>query len=200
MSIHIDGIPTALPGTTLGELVLAAQQRLEPSGRVVVEVTLNDQPIVGNELAARQHEAVGTRVVKLTTADPKELVIDTLGEISRHLNQAGELQNEAADLLQRDKEKDALGKISDAMSIWQQTEEAVRHSAAMLSISLDTMTIDGQPFAAMTENLVQQLGGLRDLIKAHDTVGLADALAYEWPATVKKWQRMIELFVAKIQE
>ena len=200
MQVHIDGIPTALSGVTLGEIVLAAQDRLEPSGRVIVEVTLNDEPIVGNDLAERQHEAVGEGVVKLVTADPKELITETLVELGHQLKIAGELQAKAADLLQHDKEKEALEHISQAMTIWQQTEEAVRHSAAMLSLPLDTMQIDGQPFTRMTEGLVQQLGGLRDLIQSRDTVGLADALAYEWPETVKKWQKMIEQLIAKVRE
>jgi len=156
MPVHIDDMPVDLDSGPLGEVLLAAQKRMEPQGRIIVEVLLDGRTIVGDELVDRQNEAIDDATLNLLTANPRELVIDTLGETHRMLEAAGEQQAEAADALQRDDEATALERIGEAMTIWQQTERAVSESAMIMEISLDSLRVDDMTFSELTAGRADQ--------------------------------------------
>jgi hypothetical protein len=199
MPVLIDDLPVDIDTGPLGDVLLAAQQRIEPQGRIIVEVLLDGEPLIGDALVERQDEHLGDSILSLLTADPRELVIDTLGEIHRQLQAAGEYQTEAAGCLQRDDEQAALERIGEAMTIWQQTERAVRESAQIMEVSLDDLKIGGQTFSQLTAGLIAQLESLRDLLQARDTVAVADTLQYEWPETTMRWQQAVEKLVERIR-
>jgi len=191
-------MPVDLDSGPLGEVLLAAQKRMEPQGRIIVEVLLDGRTIVGDELVDRQNEAIDDATLNLLTANPRELVIDTLGETHRMLEAAGEQQAEAADALQRDDEATALERIGEAMTIWQQTERAVSESAMIMEISLDSLRVDDMTFSELTAELISSLTHLRELLKARDTVAVADTLQYEWPAINMRWQKAIEKLMERV--
>ncbi len=192
MPVLIDDHPMGNVTGSLGDVLLAAQKELEPLGRIIVEVLLDGQPLIGDQLFDRQEEPLGDMTLNLITANPRELVVDTLGEIHRMLQVAGEQQNEAADYLQRDDQRSALERIGESMTIWQQTERAVRESAQIMEVSLDDLVIDAFTFSELTADLIERLSGLRDLLTANDFVAVADTLQYEWPDVTMRWQKAIE--------
>lgn len=198
MPVHIDDLPVAIEPGPLGDVLLAAQKQLEADGRIIVEVLLDGAPLIGDDLFDRQNETVGDATLNLVTANPRELVVDTLGEIHRMLQVASESQTEAADCLQRDDEAGAYERIGDAMTIWQQTERAVRESAQIMEFTLDDLLVEERTFSELTAGLIEQLGALRSLLQARDTVALADTLQYEWPDTTMLWQKAVEQLIEKI--
>lgn len=198
MPVFIDDLPADITAPSLGEALLAAQRDLERAGRIIVEVVLDGQPLVGDELFERQEEALADSTLNLVTANPRELVAETLGAVHGQLDAARDAQTEAAACLQRDEQDAAMQLIGEAMTTWQQTERAVRESAGVMEISLDDLAIDGQPFSELTSALIEQLSSLRDLLEAHDFVAVADALQYEWPQTTLRWQKAIEELMEKI--
>ena len=198
MPVHIDDLPVAIEPGLLGDVLLEAQKQLEADGRIIVEVLLDGAPLVGDDLFDRQNEAVGNATLNLVTANPRELVIDTLGEIHRMLEVAGESQTQAADSLQRDDPAGAYESIGEAMTIWQQTERAVRESAQIMEITLEDLIIDGKTFSELTTHLIEQLGTLRSLLQSRDTVALADTLQYEWPETTIQWQKAVEQLIERL--
>ncbi len=200
MPVHIDDLPVAIDPGPLGDVLLAAQKQLEPQGRIIVEVLLDGTALVGEDLFDRQNDPIGDTTLNLITANPRELVVDTLSEIHRMLQVAAESQTEAADYLQRDDQVNGFERIGEAMTIWQQTERAVRESAQIMEISLDKLTIEEKTFSDLTSDLIEKLGNLRSLLEARDTVALADTLQYEWPDTTMLWQKAIEQLIEKIGE
>ena len=198
MPVLIDDLPMGIATGSLGDVLLAAQKELEPLGRIIVEVLLDGQPLIGDQLFDRQEEPLGDMTLNLITANPRELVVDTLGEIHRMLQVAGEQQNEAADFLQRDDQRAALERIGESMTIWQQTERAVRESAQIMEVSLEDLVIDAFTFSELTADLIERLSGLRDLLQANDFVAVADTLQYEWPDVTMRWQKAIEKLMEQI--
>jgi hypothetical protein len=197
MSIYIDDAPVNLAANTLEEALLAAKRFVEPSGRILVEVALDGERIVGDELTRRQAESLAGRTLRLATADGQELLVQTLGEVRRQLDEAARMQGEAADCLQRDQPRDALSRIADAIVIWQHTGQVVSTCAAMMKLPLGSLAAGGQTFERIASDLAAMLTTLRDLLVARDAVGLADTLAYEWPATTQRWQELIDQLIAK---
>ncbi|MEM7625407.1 MAG: hypothetical protein AAF333_07255 [Planctomycetota bacterium] len=205
MQVYLDEQPIELPGPSLGTLLDAARRRLADDaeggsgGRVVVEVAVDGHKLGEDQITARADEDLGDLEVRLVTADPKQLAVDTLEQVRGRLGEAQELQQEAADLLQQDQTQPALQKVGESIEAWLQVQQAVLQSAVLLSIDLDKLDIDGQPAHALTAQALERLEDIKAFIQANDTVALADALQYEWPETTTQWHRLIDEVVAAIQ-
>jgi hypothetical protein len=200
MAIYLDDEAVDLPGEDLGAVLAAARDRLEPEGRVVVEVAMEGQTLDAQALEQQdQIPVVDGAEVRLYTADPVELSVETLGQVRTALAHAGELQADAADLLQRDDADTALGKVAEAVQVWLQVQQAVLHAALLAEVELDELNVAGEPVSGYTDELIARLTELRDAIQAHDTVALADTLAYEWPDIVDRWDRVIGALIDEIR-
>ena len=200
MSIYLDDDPVEFAGGDLAAVLEQAREALVGSGRMVVEVRLDGQVLNPNELDAEQHTPVGDTECRLYTADPRQLAVETLQQIAQRLNDAGQAQAEAAELLQQDRTADAMKHVTAANEAAQQTQQAVLHSATIVGVDLDGRSVDGQPVSQIVGLLLEQLKELRDLLAAGDTVALADALAYEWPQTIERWQALIGEMVGWVTE
>lgn len=191
MPIYLDGQRTELTGQTLADLIDAAQRRVAGAGRIIVEVIVNGETLGQDQIESSSGNPVLGSEVRLESADPRELAGTTLEQVRIGLTDAREAQAEAASLFQQDQPSDAMQQVSRAISVWQQTQQAVLQSTMLLGINLDQKTFEQQPVIKMTDSLLAQLRTLRDLIAAGDTVGLADTLAYEWPEMTDRWDRLI---------
>jgi len=200
MTVYLDDQKVQLEGSNLGAVLVAAKNDLDPAGRIVVEVQLDGQSLIGDDLANKQDHAVEGCELRLYSADPKQLGIAALEQVRAALDEAREHQSQAAELLQQDRSADAMEGITEAFDIWRHVQQAVMQSAALVGLSLEELEFEGKPFADLTEALITQLKDLREVLESHDMVALADVLAYEWPQTVDAWQAMIGKIVSSIEE
>lgn len=191
MPVYLDDETVRLDGKNLGGILTAAQRRIDSSGRVIVEVQLDGRSLVGDELVTKQQESIADGELRLYTADPKILSIGVLEQARLALDQARQCQENAAERFQQDQPVEAMEQITLALDIWQQTQQAVLQSAQLFGLPLDDVRFDAQPLSSMTDALIEQLKVLRNLLIANDSVALADALGYEWPDTIDRWQTMI---------
>lgn len=191
MPIFLDGQPVDFPGATLGAVLDVAQQRLSQAGRMLVEITLNGETLIGAALDTRRETPVMGVQVNLESADPHELAEGVLEQVRAALADAREAQKQAADFFQQDQSDKAMAQIGHAIAVWQQVQEAVLHSSQLVRMDLNAKEFEGRPMTDLTNALLTQLKSLRDLIGAGDTVALADSLAYEWPEMTDRWDRMI---------
>lgn len=191
MPIFLDDQELDLEMTELGLTLQAVTQQLEPQGRVIVEVILDGLSLVGDQLVQASNQAIHDSELRLYTANPLELAVSVLQQVQQRLDEAGKAQADAAALLQRDQPGQAMNRLAEALQVWQQVQQAVLHSSQLVGMDLAGRTFEGQPMTAATDGLLAQLEELRDKIQGGDTVALADALQYEWPPTVERWQRLI---------
>jgi len=200
MPIYLDDEAVTLSGDSLGDVLNAAREQLADQGRVVVEVRIDGQSLVDREIDEQQDAAIGDREVRLYTADPITLAVGTLGQVRDVLDVAQRVQTDAAELFQQDRSADAIQRVAEAMSIWQQTQQAVLHSAVLLDIDLDQRMVEDIPVSETVNDLIGHLTSLRDQLASGDTVAVADALAFEWPQTVARWQKLIDAMIGWIEE
>lgn len=200
MAIYLDGQPIELAGSDVGAVLNAARAKLAESGRVIVEVEIDGNRLVDADLDEQQHTAVDGHDLRLTTADPGELAADTLAQVRTRLDDLRQIQADAAELFQQDKTGDAVQKVAQAMGIWQQAQQAVLHSAVLTQIELDDRTVDDQPVNDTINLLADQLRELRDALTNGDTVTAADALAFEWPDTIDRWQALVDQMIQWIEK
>lgn len=199
MSIFLDGEAVDLTGGDLASLLEAAKTHLDATGRVVVEVQIDGQALNERQLEQRQTVEVSGKEVRLYSANPVELAVETLNGVRKRLGDAAEAQERAAELFQADDASAALEQIGQVIEAWLQTQQAVLNSAMLLHIDLEAFSVGGRPLKQFTDELLDRLNELRTLIEASDTVALADALAYEWPELTNRWDQLVEALVASIE-
>ena len=199
MATFLDDQAADFDGQTLGAVIDAARATTDPDGRIVVEVRVDGEAISGSQLDAQWGEPIAGREIKLYTADPASLAIEPLEQVRDRLGEAHALQSDAADLLQQDRGAEAFTKVAEAMSVWQLAQQTVSQSAELLQLNLDELEIEGRTVPELTDATLAQLRELKGLLEAGDSVGLADALAYEWPEVTTKWESLIGGLIAEIE-
>lgn len=200
MPVFLDDQPVDLTGQTLADLLESASNSIAENGRVVVEVHVDGQPVVGEQLEQQGDSPIGDAEVRLFSADPIELAASTLQQVRGRLDDASRLQSAAADLFQQDQPAEAIKNVADAVAAWQQTQQAVLQSAVLLGVELDGKSIDDKPVSDTITGLLEQLREMKELLAAGDTVALADSLAHEWPDTTQRWQQLIDEMVQWIND
>jgi hypothetical protein len=199
MDVFVDDEPAELTGENLEALLAAARHHLADGGRVVVDVLVDGQALTEQQLEQPDQLATNGKEVRLYTAHPGELAVDTLKQVKQRLGELAEIHQQAADLLQQDQASEGFQQVAQGVEIWLQTQQAVQHSAELLRLDLANMTVDQQPATEVTAHLADQLRGLKDMLENGDTVALADALAYEWPETVQQWDRLVQTMIDTIE-
>lgn len=199
MAIYLDDQPVQLDGTDLESVLSAATVHLADTGRIVVEVQVDGKPLFEDALDEQYNAALNDSEVRLYSANPQELAVIALQQIKEKLEDARQAQSQAATHLQEDRQDLALPQVVRVIEVWQQTQQAVLQSAQLLGIGLDDRMVDGRSVPSMTSDLLEQVTGLRTLLEAGDTVGLADAMAYEWPETVGQWGRLVTEMIQWIE-
>ncbi len=200
MPIYVDDIELQADAETLKDAILAAKERLDAAGRIIVEIKVAGQPLVGDEIEEHVDDYIADTDVHLVSADPKAEAISALEQIRSHLTEAGKVQADVADLLQRDEQADAMKTIGGSLAIWQQTSQGIAQCAAMMNVSLEAIEVEGKSFADLTTQLKLRLNELYEYLTNNDTVAVADTLAYEWPDLVQGWQAMVGELIDTIQK
>ena len=199
MAVYLDDQDLGAFTGSLAELLDAARSRLSDGRRVVVEVQLDGQTLDQAALDDQLEKPTGAAEVRLYSADPVELCLQALGDTRHQLAELGKLQQSAAELLQSDEGAEAYAKLGVVIQVWLNVSQAVTQSSDLAGVDLATLDVGGEPASAVTEGLVEQLRSVKGLVEAQDTTGLADALAYEWPPVIEKWDALVQAVSGSIE-
>jgi len=192
MTVYLDDQPVPLTGDRLADVIAAATARLQPAGRMVVEVQLNGQTLAGDSLT--QHAAAplaGDADLRLYSADPHQLARQVLEQVRGELLAQQPVIERAADLLRQDKAAEAFGLVTQTNEVWLATMQAVQQAAPMLGVDLVKLEVDGRPFTAAAGELLTSLRQFKQQLTDQDTAALADTLGYEWPRLIEQWDAVI---------
>lgn len=200
MQCRIDEQVVEIEANQLGQVLAAAQGHLQDQGRVVVEVLVNNESLVGDQIAERQHESVDGLDIQLISSSPKELSIETLDQVDQRLQESVEIQTEAANLLRADRGKEALEQVSQIIDTWLKVQQAVLQCCQLVNVDFSELRADGFTATELTERLLGQLQELKSLIESADYSALADVLEHEWPDVVSQWRDVIRQLTTTIRE
>jgi len=201
MPIYVDDIPLNVDDAqTLHDAIVAAKERLGAAGRIIVEISIAGEALVGEQIEQHLSDDIGDTEVRLVSTDPKAEAVSTLEQIREHLDEASRVQAKVADLLQRDQGAEAMLTIGDALTVWQQMTQGIAQCAAMTKVSLDDLSVEGQTVGELITQLKMRINELYEYLTNRDTVALADALAYEWPDVTKRWQCVVDELIQAIDK
>ena len=155
----------------------------------------------GEALRARGEESLAGRRVEMETAQPRELAGAALGQLRSELDEARVLHESAAGKLQRGRWEDAVGDLRAALGHWQRVQAGVGQCLKLLGAGL-LRSGDGPDLdlAPALDELAVRLRGLMESVRQRDTVAMADALVYEWPAAIDRWHELLEAMSQRIDD
>jgi hypothetical protein len=194
------GEPIEARGATLRDALAGIRATL-PAGRLIVEVRRDDQPLLDDELeAALEAPLAESDDLHLVTTDRDTLALDALDHARARLDFAADRQLAAADQLQQDQPAEAFANLGEAVGAWVQSVQAVLGTANTLELPLDTLALpDGRPIAVVTQQIAQMLKDARQQLEDRDELGLADALAHDWPALTQQWGDVLDAVIEHVE-
>ena len=192
MRVTLDDRPCEISPRNVGEAIAEAADLAGRDGRIIVEVLVDGSPWSETELAEPENVTREAEDVQLTSADPRELVTQTLQQADEALEMIATHQSAAAEHIQSNRAADAMEQLNEAITLWMSVQQVVQRGTQVLDIDLDQVTVGNKPVNTYIEQLNDRLRLLRDQLQAQDHLGLADTLMYDLPEVVDAWSQLIQ--------
>jgi len=203
MRVLLDQSVCDVPADTVGQAIDAISHLARQRGRLIVEVLVDGTSWNAQQIDDQAGRASVAREVKLTTADPSELIGQTFQDASLALRDADELQQAAAGQLQAGQTREAMGKLTQAFGIWSSVQQAVEMGTQLAEIPMNSFTVPGEggQRIALDKVIIQlhaRLNQVRSSLQSGDTAALADILLYELPTVVHQWRGVLDELQAAV--
>jgi hypothetical protein len=199
MRVFLDEQSCTMSPCSVAEAIAGAAAIADARGRLIVDVMVDGARWSAEQVTAAESQSCLAEEVRLTSANPGDLVLQTLDDAQSALAQAGVMQRQAAEMIQADAGPAAWDMLNEAVAIWLTVQQAVSHSAELMGLDLDRLTIDSKPSQAVVHRLHEQLRSMRSAMEARDPIGLADTLLYEMPDVVEEWQALLTQLQQQVQ-
>lgn len=199
MTLWIDEQVHTSEDAEFGAMLVAVQEMLNETGRLIVQVEVDGTVYTGDQLESLANLALAEHDVKLSTESPNTLAAETLQAVQAGLADLRQLQESAAELMQQDKAGEGLDSMQQAITLWLQINQAVGQSAALCEVDLNSLQVDDQPMTNILDETRHKLEELKDMLVEKDTVALSDVLGYEWPELVQQWDELLTVLIQAIK-
>jgi hypothetical protein len=209
MEALLDDRQLTLSRHSLAAALAAARSEAEAAGRVVVEVSVDGLIVPEAALASPSDADLGPRVVRFTTADPRQLVAGTLRELPALLDEAREQQAEAAKCLNTSDTAGGMKAMQTALTNWETVRSVVANGLALLGIEpkdiqLNVANREGERRSIDVEQrisaLADKLTKLREAMRSQDWVGVSDVLGYDLGDEADEWSLMLRALAAGLDQ
>jgi len=165
---------------------------LQKENRLVVNVLIDGQQPDLNHLGEVRKSSIGNRTIFIETADPRQMGLDILDQVVQQLDQADELKNEAADLLQKNQPGKAMQNLAGCFATWQHAQKSLVGTAQLLKIDLDDVRAGDAPLSHRLAEIRSQLKQIKSALENRDFVTLQDLLVYETSQIGAQWRQAID--------
>jgi len=187
---------------TFASALRTAMDHASRLGRILVELSLDGQRVHDALLSNPPERNLGDEL-RAHSADPKALVLQTLHQAAQVLADLAPQQADAGRLIQRGKTDEAVPKLEAIIASWQNAQQAVQQSVALLNLPIgDVVTVDQagrrQTFAETVSSLSARLSELARTFQARDWSAVADVLVYDLVDDANRWQRLIGAIIHRL--
>jgi hypothetical protein len=191
MSVTVDNQPISADSLglkTVGQLLT----HLQKDNRLIVHMLIDGREPDLSCLGTLRKTPLDGHTLYVETAEPRQMALEVLDAVDKHLQEADQLKDDAVQMLQSSQQVKALEKLSGCFSTWQHAQESVLKIAQLLRLDLACVLIDGRPFSEILDGITEQLRQIRSALENRDFVCLADTLAYETTETTSQWRSAIQ--------
>lgn len=186
MNVYLDDQPIALERNSLACAIRTARQAAERSGRIIVEVLVNEIPVTGEELDHASDEHLGGASVRMISADPVELVATSADAGLAALENLCDLQAGAADAFRVGRIAEAVEQLDQVVGLWQSLADLSSRAAAITGEASHSNHVN-----AMLNELSPCLNEFRSTLANEDWVALADLLEYDLAEHAGEWRKLL---------
>ena len=191
-SVTVDEKPLAAEAMGLATVGQVLSHVSRGEKRLVVDILIDGaRPDLSGMAALRRSPVLG-RTIYIETADPREVVRAAIASVEAQLLGAEGFEAEAADLLQQDKIAPAMEKLGHCLTVWQTAEDAVRKTAQLMKLDLESVDVDGQSMSSALASFAEQLSDVKRALTRHDYVSLSDLLLYEMTDGPRRWSAVLD--------
>ena len=193
MNVLLDDTPIEVEDQTLAAAMSAGVELAQREGRAVVEVFVDGRAVRGEDLTHASTRPIPGSRVELITADPAQLVRQSLEDAASALEACRGAHSNIAESLQTGADPaSALGRLSETLSVWQGVQDVLARGYALLGrdpggLSLPEEVGGGQSVSRLVETLGEQLREVRRSLEDHDFAALADVIGYELEPLAGTW-------------
>lgn len=197
MKVFVDSTEVKCARPTLAAGLAAGAAHADSVRRVVIEVYADGSRLADEALAQPSDDPGLIGELRLTTADPRLLVQQTLLDASEALEQAAAEQHRTAELLQAGKTDQAVPVLQGIFVTWQAACDIIEKSSALLRLDLASVAIadpeHDRPLRAdeQISELVAKLGEVKQALVSQDISALSDLLAYDLDNLAFRWQKLL---------
>ena len=175
MRASLDGHELILDRQSLAAALEAGATRARESGRIVIEVFVDGQPVGGDALEHASDLPMAEQHVEMTTADPASLVRVTLFDAADAMEGSKEEHAACAEMIHRGEVAEAMGALGQLLGTWQAVRSAVDHGGDAMGRPLAEFAGDGS-VEQRIESLSRQLDALKRAVADEDLSTVADLL------------------------
>lgn len=193
MHVLLDDTPIEVEDQTLAAAMSAGVEIAQLEGRAVIEVFVDGKAVRGEDLTYASTQPIPGSRVELITADPAQLVSQSLRDAASALEACRGAHTAIAESLQSGADlAQTLGRLSETLTVWQGVQDVLVRGYALLErdpagIQLPEDVSSGQSVTRLIEILGQQLREVRRALEDHDFAALADAIGYELEPLAGTW-------------
>ncbi len=206
MNVLLDDTPIEVEDQTLAAAMSAGVEIAQREGRAVVEVLIDGKAIRGDELIDASTEPIPNARIELFTANPVELVRQSLLDASSALESSRSSHSDIASQLQSGADTaEALSLLSGTLSVWQGVQDVLARGYALLgrdpaSINLPESVAQGKDVTVLLGELGEQLREVRRSLEDHDLAALADTIGYELEPLAGVWASVLNHAASAVTE
>lgn len=192
MKILVDEHLLAEPKPTLSEALSAGVLHAEGTGRVVVGVSLDGEPLDNEALAGSTPDRTGEELV-LSTEDPRVLAATSSEQAIEALVIAREIQGKVADAIDAGSMEIAMPLLGEALEAWGAARRVVEYACEMMGIDPGEIEATGTTGAEAIERLAMTLTQLKEAIGASDLATISDLARYDLGELCESWCEILRV-------
>ncbi len=195
MRVLLDGNEIQSREPTLAGAIDAGRTAAEAEGRAIIEVSVDGEPVAGDQLEQPSTAAIDGAEVTLTSTDPVSLVRTTLLDAADALESTRPQHAVIAEGLQTGEAGEALAHLSSTLQIWQAAQDVLIRGWMLLGRDPSTLGVPPEAGVDSVEQMINRLAGeLREIKRAlgdQDLAAVADVVGYELEPLAEHWVALL---------
>jgi len=183
----------------LNDALEQARLHAESSGRLIVDILVDGQPAPDEIFDDEPQGLDSINELRFTTADTKELVIDTINtaidsvELLKADQSAGAKQIRSGDL------SDAMHTMRSIMEGWQAVRDIADQVAQLTQTDIPSLKIGPDQGSEIVESLSKTLSEVRETLQNEDWSSLGDIIEYDLDELATKWSALLTALIQGAQ-
>lgn len=185
---------------SIADALDAAREHAEKSGRLIVDISADGEPIDDALLDNPPEDSGGIKHLELTTTDPVAFLVETFTSARESLTLVREDQGTAADHIRTGALEPAIESLNAIMTGWQAVGDVVSQAAELADIDLNAFTFADTSAGECINKLSETLFEIRTNLTHQDWSALGDSIEYDLDEQAQQWDALLEALTQRVRQ